>query len=145
MTAIPVPPPDSPEPLDPSASFFSETVDDRARAAFEAGIKLGALYHLISSFPVKDDPAVIAALERALEASIGCQPFVETLQVRFDRDRLFPPGPSTFEYTEISGEVLDVRLTVRYRSARVAARLQYIPSLAYPLMYIENLQAEPPP
>ncbi len=127
---------------DPSKDFFSPECTDRERAVFEAGIKLGAMYHLISSFPVKKDETVIRALEEALAASIGSQPFVEKIQVHFDRDRLFKTGQPPFDYGEISGRVLEASVIVKYRQELVTARIQYVESLDYPLMFIESLETD---
>ena len=38
----------------------------------------------------------------------------------------------------LSGDMLDVRLTIKYRDQEVNARMQYMQDLNYPLMYLEE-------
>ena len=38
----------------------------------------------------------------------------------------------------LSGDMLDVRLTIKYRDQEVHARMQYMQDLNYPLMYLEE-------
>ena len=127
---------------DPSAEFFPKDCTNRERAVFELGIKLGALYHLVSSFPVKADETVLTALERAVTASIGCQPFVEAVKVTFNRDRLFGTKEHPFDYDEISGKVLFAEIVVKYKDARVVGVVEYVDHLEYPLMHIRDLSPQ---
>ena len=59
---------------------------NREIAAFEAGIKLGALYHQFVGSPVS--PKTADSLERAIEESISLQPYVRSVDVRIDRRML---------------------------------------------------------
>src|SRR3990170_3852165 len=55
---------------DPLARFFR--CSDRERAVFEAGVKLGSVYHQYVGCPV--DRRGVAALERAIEAGVRGPP-----------------------------------------------------------------------
>jgi hypothetical protein len=102
-------------------------VTDRERAAFEAGIKLGALYHQWVGAPVSK--ATAETLERAIEESVALQPAVERVRVRLDRDLM---SPNAFGYSEVSGLMFDVELITRVGKARCTATLSR--SEDYPMM-----------
>ncbi len=110
-------------------------MNDREQALFEAGIKLGALYHQFVGAPV--DKAAIASLENAIQKSIGVQPYVEDIRVRIDPDRV-AASLNKFGYTELAGNMLDVELVVAYGGAKVLVKMQYDEDADYPLMFIER-------
>jgi hypothetical protein len=109
-------------------------ISDREKAAFEAGIKLGALYHQWIGAPVS--PQTAASLETAMEKSVSLQPFVEEVRVRLDRERI-PLNP--FGYGEVRGEQLEVLLSTKVHDARCRAALTY--ENGYPLMKIVSLES----
>ncbi|MEK6986497.1 MAG: dihydroneopterin aldolase family protein, partial [Candidatus Thermoplasmatota archaeon] len=74
---------------DPTKDYFAG--NDRDRAAFEAGIKLGSIYHQFIGAPLTRETA--RDLERAIEAGTRVQPLVEDVRVRIDRTRLHGRGP----------------------------------------------------
>lgn len=102
-------------------------VSDRERAAFEAGIKLGALYHQFVGTPVS--PATAETLERAIGAAVSLQPCVEDVRVELDRDQM---APNEFGYSEVRGTMFRVEITTRAGKARCTARLAC--KKDYPLM-----------
>ncbi len=108
---------------------------DEERAAFEAGIKLGTIYHQFVGVPVSADN--VDTLERAMEAGSSVQPFVKEVHVRIDRSRL-RNKKSEFDYVSLTGEMLDVTLVVQYRSAMVTAHMKFVEDMNYPLMYIRR-------
>lgn len=110
---------------------------DSERAAFEAGIKLGTIYHQFVGVPLSVEN--VETLERAIEAGSSVQPFVEDVKVRIDRSKL-KKKRGEYDYVSLTGDMLDVRLTVAYKSARVRASMRYIKEIDYPLMYIENVE-----
>jgi hypothetical protein len=112
-------------------------VTDRERAAFEAGIKLGALYHQWVGTPVSR--ATAESLERAIEQSVGLQPAVERVKVTLDRDLM---SPNVFGYSEIAGLMYDVELITRVGKARCTATLSR--SEDYPLMTLVACDETPP-
>lgn len=115
-------------------SYFSCSDDERA--AFEAGIKLGTIYHQFVGVPLS--VSNVRTLENAIEAGSRVQPFVEEVKVRIDRSKLRQKR-GEYDYIALTGDMLDVTLTVKYRASRVMARMRLIKEIDYPLMYIEKI------
>ncbi len=109
---------------------------DSERAAFEAGIKMGTIYHQFVGIPVSADNVEI--LERALEEGCKPQPFVESVRVRIDRTKL-KNKRGEFDYVSLTGDMLDVDLVVKYKSGRVEARMEFVEEMNYPLMFITRM------
>jgi len=105
---------------------------------FEAGIKLGGIFHQYLGIPVA--PRTAPALAQAIEAAVGLQPFVERVRVRIDVRRGGPVGRGRFAYRYLTPEMLRVKLTVSDGRHRVVATLQYRPDLRYPLMSLARLK-----
>jgi hypothetical protein len=59
-------------------------ITQRDRALFEAGIKLGALYHQFVGTPVNME--TVESLEDTISKSIFVQPYADDISVRIDRD-----------------------------------------------------------
>ena len=110
---------------------------DRERAAFEAGIKLGALYHQWVGAPVSRETA--ESLERAIEGSVALQPAVQQVKVTLDRGLM---SPNVFGYSEVAGLMFDVELVTRVGKARCTATLSR--SEDYPLMTLVSCDEAPP-
>jgi dihydroneopterin aldolase len=120
------------------ANLIRETVTDRDNALFEAGIKLGALYHQFTGSPVNLD--TVSSLEQAIQESISVQPYVKEISVKIDRDMLKSKLSSEFGYSELQGPMLKVRITVKYGSVKVIVGMEYNLELNYPLMKIEEIE-----
>ena len=103
--------------------------NDREQAVFEAGIKLGALYHQWVGTPISRVSA--ASIEKAIEQAVILQPFVEEITVRLDRSVMNEDG---FGYSELSGLMFDVEIITRVGFTYCKARL--LPENGYPLMKI---------
>ncbi len=110
-------------------------MNDREQALFEAGIKLGALYHQYVGAPL--DLRTVATLEKAIEESISVQPYVESVRVKIDREGV-TAKINKFGYTELEGKMLDVELVIAYETAKVLVKMQYDEDADYPLMFIER-------
>ncbi len=102
---------------------------DREQALFEAGIKLGALYHQWVGTPISRESA--GSVETAIEKAVILQPYVEEITVRLDRDLM---TQNIFGYSELSGLMYEVEIITRVGFAYCRARL--CPSSGYPLMQI---------
>ncbi len=111
------------------------------RAAFEAGIKMGTIYHQFVGVPVSSDS--VETLERAMEAGCSVQPFVESIKVRIDRKKL-KDKRGQFDYVSLTGEMLSVDLVVAYKGSRVEARMDYIEEMDYPLMFVKHVERGEP-
>ncbi len=118
---------------DPTRAYFAGT--DRDRAAFEAGIKLGAIAHQYVGTPLT--PSSVESLERAIEAATRIQPLVERVRVRIDRERLTIRGP--YRYGVLTEDLLNVEVAVRVGGAMAIGALRYVPEFDYPLMYLKDI------
>ncbi len=118
--------------------MVQEKTTDRDNALFEAGIKLGALYHQFTGSPVNLDTA--SSLEQAIQESISVQPYVEEISVKIDRNLLKSKLNNEFGYSELQGPMLKVNITVRYGSSKVRVGMEYDPKLNYPLMKVLEIE-----
>lgn len=118
-----------------SETYFD--CSDSERAAFEAGIKLGTVYHQFVGVPVSAENA--RTLEKAIEAGSRVQPFVEDVKVRIDRSRLKNKA-GQYDYVSLTGEMLDVALTVNYKGTRVEAGMRFVEEMNYPLMFVKSVR-----
>ena len=78
-------------------------------------------------------------VEKAIEAGCRTQPFVEEVEVRIDRAML-KRKRGQFDYTSLTGEMLDVSLVVNYRGTRVEAEMKFVKEMNYPLMFIKKVE-----
>lgn len=115
---------------------MSSEVSDRDNALFEAGIKLGALYHQFVGTPVNLD--TVDELERTIESCISLQPYVKEVSVHIDLE-IIRQNLNRFGYCELTGRMLNVHLVVVMGSTQVTARLEYDAELEYPLMRVEEI------
>ncbi len=103
--------------------------NDREKAVFEAGIKLGALYHQWVGTPISRESA--ASVETAIEKAVILQPFVEEITVKLDRSRM---TENRFGYSELTGLMFDVEIITRVGFSYCHARLE--PEKGYPFMSV---------
>jgi len=104
-------------------------ITNREQAIFEAGIKLGALYHQWIGTPISQNSA--ASVESAIEQAVILQPFVEEITVRLDRKLM---TQNVFGYSELSGLMFNVDIVTRVGFSYCRARLAS--QEGYPLMQI---------
>ncbi|MHB1439114.1 MAG: dihydroneopterin aldolase family protein [Cuniculiplasma sp.] len=119
--------------VDEAASYFHCT--DKERAIFEAGIKLGSIYHQYVGVPM--NLSNISAIETAITQSVRVQPFVIDAKVSINR-AMVKKSTGHYKYVTLKGEMLDVSITIKYNEEEVRAKMRYIESLDYPLMYLEE-------
>ena len=120
-----------------SELWIEEKVLDRDVAVFEAGIKLGALYHQFIGTPVS--AATAEELGTAIEKSVSLQPWVNSVELEIDREKV-RESENEFRYCELRGEMLDVNVVVRYEEVEVHARVKYEEDMGYPLMRVERVK-----
>ncbi|MDW5563533.1 MAG: dihydroneopterin aldolase family protein [Methanomassiliicoccus sp.] len=118
-----------------AASYFRCT--DRERATFEAGVKLATVYHQFIGTPVSTSNA--ESLERAIEEGVKVQPFVESVEVRIRRDRL-KMKKNEYDYQSLTGEMLDVKVTIHIGDVRTVGEMRYLEDIRYPLMFISSIE-----
>ncbi|MFX1311057.1 MAG: dihydroneopterin aldolase family protein [Promethearchaeota archaeon] len=120
--------------------YFSPDISERERACFEAGIKLGALYHILSGIPIKNNEKVIKSIETGIESAISCQPYVKSVKIHLDRTKILGQKESEFDYDEISGKIVKAEIYIDYESVSIIAKVEWKDELEYPLMFIEKIQ-----
>ncbi|MHB8361561.1 MAG: dihydroneopterin aldolase family protein [Thermoplasmataceae archaeon] len=118
---------------DIAEQFFN--CSDKERAIFEAGIKLGTIYHQYVGAPVS--LSNLQSLEEAIKQSVLVQPFVVDATVKINPENI-QKHKGTYKYITLSGDMLDVSLLIRYKDSQVRARLRYVKEMDYPLMYLED-------
>lgn len=106
-------------------------ITDRERCIFETGIKLAAAIHQFAGTPVS--PASKGSLEKAVEEALRNQPYVEGAKARIAIGEL-----NQYGYATLSGEMMDLSVTVEYGEFRCVGRMKFIKE--YPLMYVESIE-----
>lgn len=109
----------------------------RETLLFEAGIKLGGVFHQYLGIPVSERTA--GSLARAIEAAVGLQPFVRRVAVRIRPARGGPLGKGKFAYRYLTAEMLDVSVKLVDGPTELEARLEHRPDLRYPLMKVVRM------
>ncbi len=120
-----------------AAKYFNCTI--RERAVFEAGIKLGTIYHQFVGTPLC--AANVEILERAIEDGVKVQPFVEDVKVRIDR-RALRKKKDAYDYQTLTGPMMNVILKIKVENVRVTAEMRFVDELNYPLMYVSEIEGE---
>ena len=110
---------------------------DRERALFEAGIKMGTLYHQFVGMPVSS--LSVDYLEAAMAQAIMVQPYVESAEVSIVREAI-PPEGDEYSYTSLTGEMIDAVIKIRIGESTVTAEIRYDEDLRYPLMYVSDVE-----
>ena len=131
---------------DPAKKFFNMNVTDRDRAIFEGGITLGALYHQFQGTPFKNDEKIIRSLEKSIENTMKCQPYVQDIQVKIkipekqDQNSTNKNSTDTpYNYLELNGSMFDVKLEIKYNKVKILMKLEHNKELNFPLMYIKEI------
>lgn len=113
-------------------------VSERDIAVFEAGIKLGALYHQFVGTPVNTE--TIDDLARSIEESVVLQPHVRSVSVFIDREMVAKKLNPKFKYCELEGRMLHVSLQIRYKNTIATVELAYDEELDYPMMSVKKIE-----
>ncbi len=113
-------------------------INERDIAVFEAGIKLGALYHQFVGTPINVD--TVDGLERIIEDSIGVQPHVRSVSVSIDREMVGKKQNPKFGYCELEGRMLHVSLQVLYKNIIATVELAYDEGQDYPMMSVKKIE-----
>jgi hypothetical protein len=119
--------------------YFPFDLSDGERASFEVGIKLGALYHILCGMPISTNSSVVDSIEKGIEASVSCQPYVKSVKVNINRDQIKGDKSSEFEYDEITGKHIKAEVVLEFKSVEIIAKVEWIEELKYPLMFIEKI------
>ena len=114
-------------------------LSDRERLLFEAGVKLGGVFHQYLGIPVTRRTA--PGLARSVEAAVRLQPYVARVRVRIDPGPRRRGGPRRYAYQYLTAEMLDATVVLRHRGTEVTARLKYRADLDYPLMEVRAVRS----
>jgi len=123
----------------PPRSIHAARLTPREALLFEAGIKLGGIFHQYLGVPVSGRTA--AGLARTIERAVALQPFVVGVRVRIDPARGGPLGRGRFAYHNLTPEMLDVRVRLADRGIEVEGRLAHRADLRYSLMSVTAVRA----
>ncbi|MCI4349165.1 MAG: dihydroneopterin aldolase family protein [Thermoplasmata archaeon] len=122
-----------------SARTQGPRLSPREVLLFEAGIKLGGVFHQYLGTPVVARTA--RGLARTIEAAVGLQPYVRSVRVRIDPDRGGPVGRGRMAYRYLNAEMLTVTVHLAHGNERVTATLIPREDLHYPLMSVASAGA----
>ena len=121
--------------MDLDKEYFSN-ITTRERAIFEGAISMGALFHQFVGTPVNKDSK--KSLETSMEESLKLQPAIEDVEVEIRFDKL-EESMTEFDYTSLSGDMLDVKIYTKVDNVKAIIRIEFIEELNYPLMYVEDI------
>ncbi len=120
--------------------YFSPELSNRERACFETGIKLGALYHILCGIPISSNESIIESIEKGIESSISCQPYVKSIKINLDRNKIIGDKSTQFDYDEVTGKIIRAEIIIKFESIEVLAKIDWAEDLQYPLMFIEKIK-----
>lgn len=120
---------------------FPKDFSDRERISFELGIKLGALFHLAMGMPISKNEVTIRDIERGLESSIKCQPYVMDVKVTIDGEKVLGNKADEFDYSSINPVCLGAEISLRYKRWLVKGVLEWDDENNYPIMYVKELSS----
>ncbi len=109
----------------------------RERACYEAGIKMGTIYHQFVGTPVNF--ATKGDLEKAIEKAISVQPFVKDVKVSIVSDSIVDGG-DRYSYVSLTGEMIDAIVTIELDGVIVTSEMRYDEKMGYPLMFISDIK-----
>jgi len=124
--------------MDVDKMYFSN-ITPRERAIFEGAISMGALFHQFVGTPVNKHTK--DSLEKCMEESLNLQPAIEDVDVKIRFDKL-EESMSEFDYTSLTGDMLDVRIYTKLENVEAVIRIEFVEQLNYPLMYVENIKED---
>ncbi len=113
----------------------------REALLFEAGVKLGGVFHQYFGMPVSARTA--PAVARTIARAVALQPYVVDVRATIDPTRAGPAGRGRFAYHYLTPEMLEVTVRLRDGPEEVTARLAHRPDLRYPLMSVVRVATAP--
>lgn len=121
--------------MDVDEKYFSN-ITSRERAIFEGAISMGALFHQFVGTPVSFNTK--DGLAKSMEESLKLQPAIDDVSVKIRFDKL-EESMTEFDYTSLTGDMLDVKITTKVDNIKAIIRIEFIEELNYPLMYVEDI------
>jgi dihydroneopterin aldolase len=126
-----------------SPGFHRAALTAREALLFEAGVKLGGVFHQYIGMPVSRETA--DGLARTIEEAVRLQPFVTDVLVRIDPEHGGPVGDGRFAYRYLTPEMMRVEVKLQDGRTTVVAALDHRVDLRYPLMSVLTITDELPP
>jgi dihydroneopterin aldolase len=125
-----------------SRGIHSVALSPREALLFEAGVKLGGVFHQYLGIPVS--PRTARGIARTIEQAVQLQPYVIRVRAKVDPRKGGALGRGRFAYRYLTAEMLDVTVTLRDGEHEVKARLRHRPDLRYSLMTVVQLSTDGP-
>jgi hypothetical protein len=126
-----------------SPGFHKAALTPREALLFEAGVKLGGVFHQYLGMPVSSETA--EGLARTIEDAVRLQPFVTDVVVRINPERGGPVGEGRLAYRYLTPEMMRVEVTLHDAGTTVVAALDHRADLRYPLMSVLTVHEALPP
>jgi len=89
--------------------------------------------------PIKNDAKILSSLEKSIELTMSCQPFIEKVEVKIKPPEI-KPGEHSYDYSVLNGKNFTLKVISKYGKVRVHFGMKYIEELDFPLMYIEKIE-----
>jgi dihydroneopterin aldolase len=121
--------------------FHQAALTPREALLFEAGVKLGGVFHQFVGMPVA--PETAEGLARTIERAVRLQPFVTDVRVTIEPARGGPVGTGRFAYRYLTPEMMRVEVTLQDGTTTVVACLDHRVDLQYPLMSVLTVVDDP--
>ena len=110
---------------------------DSERAAFEAGIKLGSLFHQFVGTPLSLQNAEV--VEKAMTSAVLNQPHVVDANVRLNREEILR-SLTGMDYCTLDGDMIEAEVLIDVNGKMCRAFLKKDERLDYPLMWIGSME-----
>jgi hypothetical protein len=130
------------DPASEAQGFHRAALSAREALLFEAGVKLGGVFHQYIGMPVS--PETAPGLARTIERAVSLQPFVTAVSVRIDTERGPAAGTGRLAYRYLTPEMLAVEVTLQDGATTVVAGLDHRADLNYPLMSVLSVDTLEP-
>jgi dihydroneopterin aldolase len=126
---------------DGPSAIHRARLTEREALLFEAGIKLGGVFHQYLGTPV--DSRTASGLAHTIESAVALQPYVERARVTIRPPKRRRTDTGRFDYHYLKPEMIRVTLWLRSGSTEVRARLEFRHDLEYPLMSVLAVRRVP--
>ncbi len=97
---------------------------------------MGTVYHQFVGAPISKHN--VGVLEKSIAEGAKIQPFVKDAEVKIDRTRLREKS-TEYDYLTLTGDMLDVKLTIQFKDVEVICEMKHIKEMDYPLMYVKEV------
>ncbi len=125
-----------------SRGVHRASLSRREALLFEAGVKLGGVFHQYLGIPVS--PRTAPGIARMIERAVALQPYVVEVRAKIDPRRGGPLGSGRFAYRYLTPEMMRVMVRLRDGPEEVVAHLAHRADLRYPLMGVTRVRRRGP-